>query len=112
MTEDDVTKHLVFAFNNFLDRQANKEGLEDTKKEALEQAKDLLKVAFDIPEDDSLKISRKLELIFLQNNRREIPVPEPQPEIKQEEIKTEEAEEVQEGNFCDIFIFFQLEYFF
>ena len=35
----------------------------------------MLKEAFDIPDDESLKISRNLELIFLHNNRREIPVP-------------------------------------
>ena len=49
----------------------------------LEQARDLLKEAFEIPDDDSLKISRNLELIFLHNNRREIPIP-PAPEEPKE----------------------------
>merc|ERR1712156_1325592 len=75
LTEDDVTRHLVFAFNGFLDRQANKESIDDDKKKQIEDAKTMLKEAFDIPDDESLKISRNLELIFLHNNRREIPVP-------------------------------------
>jgi len=75
LTEDDVTRHLVFAFNGFLDRQANKESIDEAKKKQIEDAKTMLKEAFDIPDDESLKISRNLELIFLHNNRREIPVP-------------------------------------
>merc|ERR1712156_677896 len=75
LTEDDVTRHLVFAFNGFLDRQANKESIDEDKKKQIEDAKTMLKEAFDIPDDESLKISRNLELIFLHNNRREIPVP-------------------------------------
>ena len=43
----------------------------------------MLKEAFEIPDDDSLKISRNLELIFLHNNRREIPIP-PAPEEPKE----------------------------
>merc|ERR1712025_1305490 len=90
LTEDDVTRHLVFAFNGFLDRQANKETVDEDKKKQIEDAKNLLKEAFEIPDDDSLKISRNLELIFLHNNRREIPVPQPVEEPKDE---NEEAEE-------------------
>merc|ERR1712083_1011065 len=55
---------------------------------------DLLKEAFDIPDDDSLKISRNLELIFLHNNRREIPIPAPVEEPKEDEtvqVKKEET---------------------
>ena len=67
LTVDDVSRHLVFSFNGFLDRQAKKDGLEEDKMKKIEQAKDLLKEAFDIPDDDSLKISQSLERIFLQN---------------------------------------------
>ena len=49
--------------------------LDEAKKKQIEDAKTMLKEAFDIPDDESLKISRNLELIFLHNNRREIPVP-------------------------------------
>ena len=87
LCEDDVTRHLVFAFMGFLGRQAEKENLEEDKKAKIEQAKETLKEAFEIPDDDTLKVSRNLELIFLQNNRREIPVPV-------EETKEEENESV------------------
>jgi len=90
LTEDDVTRHLVFAFNGFLDRQANKESVDEEKKKKFEEAKNLLKEAFEIPDDDSLKISRNLELIFLHNNRREIPVPQAAEEPKDEKEETEE----------------------
>merc|ERR1739844_154932 len=92
LTEDDVTRHLVFAFNGFLDRQANKESVDEEKKKQIEDAKNLLKEAFEIPDDDSLKISRNLELIFLHNNRREIPVPQPVEEPKDENLKKDEKE--------------------
>ena len=87
LVEDDVTRHLVFAFMGFLNRQIDKDGLDEDVKTKLDQANDLLKESFDIPDDDSLKVSRNLELIFLQNNRREIPVPK-------EEVKEEPSEEV------------------
>jgi len=100
LTVDDVSRHLVFSFNGFLDRQAKKDGLEEEKMKKIEQAKDLLKEAFDIPDDDSLKISRNLELIFLHNNRREIPIPPPVDEPKEEEteVKTEETETVENAD--------------
>merc|ERR1711971_1414235 len=88
LTEDDVTRHLVFAFNGFLDRQGKKEPVDEEKAKKLEQARDLLKESFEIPDDDSLKISRNLELIFLHNNRREIPIP-PAPE-EPKEVTTED----------------------
>merc|ERR1739838_691357 len=67
---------------------ANKESVDEEKKKKFEEAKNLLKEAFEIPDDDSLKISRNLELIFLHNNRREIPIP-PAPE-EPKEVKTED----------------------
>merc|ERR1712223_2008189 len=97
LTVDDVSRHLVFSFIGFLDRQAKKDGLEEEKMKKIEQAKDLLKEAFDIPDDDSLKISRNLELIFLHNNRREIPVPveeakdeNPKKDVKEADEKNED----------------------
>merc|ERR1719210_1501172 len=62
----------------------------------METVKDLLKESFEIPDDETLKVSRNLELIFLQNNRREIPVPkdetkEEEEEIDAKEIKTEDG---------------------
>jgi len=106
LCEDDVTRHLVFAFMGFLGRQAEKEDLEEDKKAKIEQAKETLKEAFEIPDDDTLKVSRNLELIFLQNNRREIPVPVE--ETKEEENESgaekedETAEDAQEEDVEDI----------
>ena len=83
LKEDNVTHHLVFAINRFLDRQAKKKSVDEEKAKKFEQARDLLKEAFDIPDDDSLKINQNLEGIFLQNCavQREIPIP-PAPEVE------------------------------
>ena len=118
---DDVTRHLAFAFNEFLERQKNKDGVDENKQSVLSQAKELIASAFDLPEeeaDESLKvkihsksclyalqynkknhfnksrkvfifkfqISRHLELIFMQNNRREIQPPQD----KEDEESTKE----------------------
>ena len=56
---DDVTRHLAFAFNEFLERQKNKEGVDENKQSVIRQAKELISSAFDLPEDDtdeSLKV--------------------------------------------------------
>ena len=50
---------------------------------AVKKARDLLKEAFDITNDDSLKLSRNLELIFLQKNQPEIPIPSAPEEPKE-----------------------------
>ena len=89
LKEDDVTHHLVFAINRFLDRQAKKKSVDEEKAKKFEQARDLLKEAFDIPDDDSLKINQNLEGIFLKNcaSRHEIPIP-PAPEIETKEVSS------------------------
>ena len=100
LTENDVTKHLVFAFMGFLGRQMEVEGLEDEVKSKIETAKDLLKESFDIPDDESLKVSRNLELIFLQNNRREIPVPKDETKEEEEEIDAKEVQSLEPARFA------------
>jgi len=97
---EDVTRHLAFAFNGFLTRQAAAiEDAEDERKGKMNLVIEILKEIFELPDDDSLKISRDLELIFLQNNRREIPVPK-EPEVKEEpaEEKEETKEEATEAD--------------
>ena len=65
---------------------------------AVKKARDLLKEAFDIPNDDSLKISRKLELIFLHNNQREIPIPPaPGVEPKKESVDEEKSKRLEQA---------------
>merc|ERR1712062_596334 len=94
---EDVTRHLVCAFNGFLSRQAAVEGLDEEKKGKMELVQEILKEVYELPDDDTLKISRDLELIFLQNNRREIPVPKDEP-IDDQENPQETSEEVKEEN--------------
>ena len=53
MCVDDVTRHLAFAFNEFLERQKNKEGADESKQEVIRQAKEMITSAFDLPEDES-----------------------------------------------------------
>ncbi len=76
----DVKGHLAYAFIGFLQRERDEVDVAEEKKEKMNQAIEILKDAFDIPDDDSLKVSRHLEIMFLQNNRREIKVPESEPE--------------------------------
>ena len=91
-----MTRHLAFAFNGFLTRQAAAiEDAEDERKGKMNLVIEILKEIFELPDDDSLKISRDLELIFLQNNRREIPVPK-EPEVKEEPAEEKEEETKEE----------------
>ena len=53
MCVDDVTRHLAFAFNEFLERQKNKEGVDESKQEVIRQAKEMITSVFDLPEDES-----------------------------------------------------------
>ena len=50
---DDVTRHLAFAFNEFLERQKNKEGIDESKQEVIQKAKEMITSAFDLPTDES-----------------------------------------------------------
>ena len=50
---DDVTRHLAFAFNEFLERQKNKEGVDGNKQALIQQAKELVMSVFDLPEDEN-----------------------------------------------------------
>ncbi|TRY73366.1 hypothetical protein TCAL_01563 [Tigriopus californicus] len=68
-----VWKHLVHSFNLFLGDQMETGTLSDESKDKLTTVQTHLKEVFELPEDDTLKISRSLDMIFMQNNRREIP---------------------------------------
>ena len=74
-------------------KNPKKESVDEEKAKKLEQARDLLKETFDLPDDDSMKISQNLEQIFLQNSpfrravQREIPIP-PDAEVEPIELIT------------------------
>ena len=73
MCVDDVTRHLAFAFNEFLERQKNKEGVDENKQAVIRQAKELLASAFDLPEDEndeSLKVRISTNLRGYLGNRK------------------------------------------
>ena len=78
----------IFLHNNQR-KNPKKESVDEEKTKSLEQARDLLKETFDLPDDDSMKISQNLELIFLQNwaVQREIPIP-PDAEVEPIELIT------------------------
>jgi hypothetical protein len=53
----DVKGHLTYAFIGFLQREKDEVGVDEGKKDKMGKAIDILKEAFDIPEDDSLKVN-------------------------------------------------------
>ena len=83
---------LIFLHNN-QHENPKKESVDEEKAKSLEQARELLKETFDLPDDDSMKISQNLEQIFLQNSpfrravQREIPIP-PDAEVEPIELIT------------------------
>ena len=52
----DVKGHLTYAYIGFLEREMSEPGLNEEKKEKMAQAIQVLKEAFDIPNDESLKV--------------------------------------------------------
>jgi hypothetical protein len=57
LTEAHVSRHLAFAFTEFLDRQLASSDAGAERAEEMRAAKENLKKAFELPEDDSLKVS-------------------------------------------------------
>jgi len=101
---DDVTRHLAYAFVGFLQRQKDRDEHKDNEDKQAEftQAVSIINSLYALPEEqtdeDPLKISRNLELIFMQNNRREIkpaedPAEEDGAEVKEEEMEEEAGDE-------------------
>ncbi len=56
MNEGHVTRHLAFAFVGFLERQMTSEGVAEEDVAEMKVAKEAIKKAFKLPEDDSLKV--------------------------------------------------------
>jgi len=89
-----LTRHLAYAIVGFLNRQREtltrdcEEAVVEEKKAEFTQAVGLINSLFELPaeqtEEDPLKISRHLEEIFMQNNRREIKPPAEVVELEEE----------------------------
>lgn len=60
MNEGHVTRHLAFAFVGFLERQMTSEGVHEEAVAEMKVAKEAIKRAFKLPEDDSLKVRQIL----------------------------------------------------
>lgn len=75
---EDIKKYLVAAFIDFMDREVDAAG-EDAPGEykgLMDAAKKALAAAYSLPEDDSFRVNKELEDIFLGSVRREIKLPE------------------------------------
>ena len=64
ITREDTTKHLVQAFHDFLGRQLEVNHSDVEFRGEIESARTALAFAYSLPNDDSLKISRKIEDTF------------------------------------------------
>jgi len=74
---DDIKKHLVTAFISFIDRDLEAAG-DDAPEEfkgLMEAAKTALSTAYSLPDDDSYKVNKDIEDIFLGSVRRDIKLP-------------------------------------
>jgi len=100
LRREEVTRHLIAAFVAFIDRELEKEGIEQTEefKGLMEAAKTALNTAYNLPEDDSLKVPRNIEDIFFRDVRNDIKIDRPEiKDIKEEKDEGEGAED-DDGN--------------
>jgi len=89
LKKEDVTKHLVNAFVSFIDRElASEQDDQPEFKGLLEAAKTALSTAYNLPEDESLKMPRNLEDIFFRDVRNDI-------KLTKIEIKVEVPEDTE-----------------
>merc|ERR1711874_202109 len=74
---NDIKKHLVTAFISFMDREVTAAGEEapEEYKGLMEAAKTALATAYSLPDDDSFKVNKEIEDIFLGSVRRDIKLP-------------------------------------
>merc|ERR1711974_109145 len=77
------------------------EAVVEEKKAEFTQAVSLINNLFELPAEqtaeDDLKISRNLEVIFMQNNRREIKPPQPEETETEEKAEGDEREGAEKG---------------
>jgi len=85
MNKGDVTNHLVAAFVAFLGREFEAEAEDDRFRDLVDTAKTALITAYNLPEDDSLTIPRKIEDIFFRDVRYDVKIEK----AKSEDIKVD-----------------------
>merc|ERR1712096_539822 len=93
---EDIKKYLVAAFIDFMDREVDAAG-EDAPGEykgLMDAAKKALAAAYSLPEDDSFRVNKELEDIFLGSVRREIKLPEIPKDEKNEGKETNIKSEI------------------
>ena len=93
--KEDVKKHLVAAFVSFLEREFESESVDEQCKELIDAAKSSLSTAYDLPEDDSLKIPKQIEDIFFREAKHLVKIAKPDVDVKKE-MKEEQGEENEE----------------
>merc|ERR1719232_934092 len=82
----DVTKHMVSAFVAFLGREFEAEEEDDRFRDLVDTAKTALITAYNLPEDESLAVPRKIEDIFFRDVRYDVKIEQ----VKKEDVKVEE----------------------
>ena len=89
--KNDVKKHLVAAFLSFLEREFESDCDDEQFKELIDAARTSLATAYDLPNDDSLKIPREIEDIFFKEAKHLVKIQKPDDGIKNE-VKEENME--------------------
>ena len=88
-----MTKHMVSAFVAFLGREFEAEEEDDRFRDLVDTAKTALITAYNLPEDDSLAVPRKIEDIFFRDVRYDIKIEKAKTENIKVEVKEEKVDE-------------------
>ena len=110
--KEDVKKHLVAAFVSFLEREFESESVDEQCKELIDAAKSSLSTAYDLPEDDSLKIPKQIEDIFFREAKHLVKIAKPdvdvKKEMKEERKRQKEKELMKEDQRCGKEVFIKM----
>ena len=69
-----MKKHLVAAFVSFLEKEFESDSVDEQVKEVIDAARTSLTTAYDLPNDDSLKIPKDLEDIFFREAKHHVKI--------------------------------------
>ena len=98
LKKEDVTKHLVTAFVAFLGREFEGEQEDDRFRDLVDTAKTALITAYNLPEDESLTVPRKIEDIFFRDVRYDVKIEKAKSEEIKVEVKEEKMDEDERNN--------------